>query len=492
MAGTEDPDVQAHPMTRPSWWPVPLTIRRTLYAGFGLILILWVASGYDVVSRLNSVEERASAVSARSAAADQHLSMVRVRALVAAIYLRDALFDTTPNAGAYYRTQMSAARRDIEEALNEYVPVDGSTDERESFRQLRTEIGAFWETVMPVLEWDGSRRSAEARVWLRERVIPRRELILGISERIQKLNRVALLQERVADRKIYASMRRRVWLSSGLALIASIVVAAIATRYASHLEDRVHQQGLRDAENSRNLQRLSAKLVSAQEDERRTIARELHDEIGQALTAIKVDLSIMGKNQSLTAREGVAYQEARGLTERTLQQVRDLSQLLHPAMLDDLGLPETIAWHLDGFSLRTGIRTDLVVDRMDERLAVGIETCLYRIVQEALTNVARHAEARNCRVYLQRLAHTVLLTVEDDGLGFPVAERPAGARRTGGLGLLGIEERVSGLHGSLRIETAPGQGTRLTVELPALPRGGVLEQKVVPPATRESPSQEQT
>ncbi len=105
---------------------------------------------------------------------------------------------------------------------------------------------------------------------------------------------------------------------------------------------------------------------------------------------------------------------------------------------------------------------------MDERLAAEIETCLYRIVQEALTNVARHAEAQHCRVYVQRLAHTVLLTVEDDGKGFPADPPAAGARR--GLGLLGIEERVSGFRGSLRIETVPGEGTRLTVELPALPR----------------------
>ncbi len=105
---------------------------------------------------------------------------------------------------------------------------------------------------------------------------------------------------------------------------------------------------------------------------------------------------------------------------------------------------------------------------MDERLAAEIETCLYRIVQESLTNVARHAEASHCRVYIQRLTHTVLLTVEDDGKGFPV-ERPAAAGRRG-LGLLGIEERVSGFRGSLRIETTPGEGTRLTVELPALAR----------------------
>jgi signal transduction histidine kinase len=226
---------------------------------------------------------------------------------------------------------------------------------------------------------------------------------------------------------------------------------------------------LKDAENTRDLQRLSAKLVSAQEDERRAIARELHDEVGQALTAIKVELSLAGRGLAANAREGAAFEEARKLTDHGLQLVRDLSQMLHPAMLDDLGLPETVAWYLNAFSKRTGVRTELIQDRIEERLASEIETCLYRIVQEALTNVARHAEARSCRVYLQRLPRTVLLTVEDDGRGFPPRKGPAGEARRG-LGLLGIEERVSGFRGSLTIETAPGKGTRLTVELPALPR----------------------
>jgi signal transduction histidine kinase len=450
-------------------WPARFTIRGTLYAGFGLVFVLWLASGYDVVSRLDSVEQRAGAVSARSADADQRLSMVRVQVLIASLYLRDALFDTTPKAADYDRAQMNAARRDIDQALGAYVPVADLKDERESFRQLRAEVDAFWETVLPVLEWDADRRSTQARAWLRQRVIPKRELIIRISEHIQGLNRVAVTQERELVRQIYAAMRRQVWETSGLALIASLVVAAAATRYAGRLEGRVRQQSIRDAENTRDLQRLSARLVNAQEEERRTIARELHDEIGQALTAIKVELSIAGKHAALTEREGAAFQEARRLTDRALQQVRDLSQLLHPAMLDDLGLPETIAWYLNSFSARTNIRTDLVQDRMNERLAGEVETCLYRIVQEALTNIARHAEATHCRVYVQRLPHTVLLTVEDDGKGFQ-ADRPASPGGPRGLGLLGIQERVSGLRGSLRIETAPGEGTRLTVELPALAR----------------------
>jgi signal transduction histidine kinase len=464
-----DPDVDDGVRPRRPW-PSRVTIRGTLYAGFGLVFVLWLASGFELARRLDRVEQRAGAVSTRASISDRQLSDVRGHVLVASVYLRDALFDVTPRGDGYYRAQLELARGGIARALDAYVPVGDLPAERESFRELRTEIDAFWDTVLPVLEWDETRRAAEVRQLLREQIIPKREIISRISERIQQLNRVALAQEQDQMRQIYAGMRRQILLSSGLALVAGIVVALVATRYAGGLERQIRVQMAKNAENTRDLQRLSARLVNVQEEERRTIARELHDEVGQALTAIKVELSVAGKHAALTEREGTALKEARTLTERTLQQVRDLSQMLHPAMLDDLGLPETVAWYLNAFSTRTGIPTDLVQEAMEERLASEIETCLYRIVQEALTNVARHARAKSCRVYLRRLTDTVLLAVEDDGLGFPT---PVDGRARRGLGLLGIEERVSGFHGSLKLETSPGKGTRLTVELPALPRAGV-------------------
>jgi signal transduction histidine kinase len=464
------------------------SIHGTLFAGFGLIFVLWLASGLLLIRRMAEVEERATAVSARQAAADRQLSTVRTRVLVASVYLRDALLDVRPNAGDYYRSQLELARADIARALDAYAPLSPLPDARDNVEQLRAEVQAFWEMVLPVFQSDVSSRTEEVRKLIKEQVIPKRRIIFQISDRIQELNRVALSHEQAEVHRIFAVMRRQILITSGLALLASLGVALVVTRYAGRLERRIQEQLLKDAENTRDLQRLSAKLVSAQEDERRTIARELHDEVGQALTAIKVELSVAGKNAALTEREGAAFREARRLTDHGLQLVRDLSQLLHPAMLDDLGLPETVAWYLNAFSSRTGIRTDLVQDRMGERLAVEIETCLYRIVQEALTNVARHAEATSCRVYLQRLPRTILLTVEDDGKGFPERGDEVKSRRRG-LGLLGIEERVSGFRGSLKIETAPAKGTRLTVEVPALPRPGPATETAPDPASEAQPQE---
>ena len=134
-------------------------------------------------------------------------------------------------------------------------------------------------------------------------------------------------------------------------------------------------------------------------------------------------------------------------------------------MLDDFGLPDTLKWYLRKFSDRTGVRTELIAERLTDRLPIDIEVCVYRAIQEAVTNVSRHARATSCHVFVQRLASSIVVTVEDDGVGLQAIEGGNLARRDG-LGLVGIRERVSDLGGSFRIEGRTGKGTRLTIELP--------------------------
>src|SRR4029079_6133417 len=134
----------------------------------------------------------------------------------------------------------------------------------------------------------------------------------------------------------------------------------------------------------------------AQEEERRTIARELHDEVGQLLTAIKVELAIAQRAIQTDGASPEVLQDARSMTDNALHTVRDLSRLLHPALLDDLGLPTAVTFYLRAFAKRQGVRAELEQDGMDARLSPEIETAAYRIIQEALTNVARHARAAEC------------------------------------------------------------------------------------------------
>ena len=274
----------------------------------------------------------------------------------------------------------------------------------------------------------------------------------------------AAAEEQRRGAGVYARATTRFLVTGGLAMLLSLGVGAFVTVRVKRLERRLRTQLAANAEIASDLHRLSARLVRAQEDERRLIARELHDEVGQALTAVKLQLSVAGR---AAAAGPPSLDEARAVTDAALQSVRHLSRLLHPPMLDDMGLAAALDWFLKGFADRTGVAMEFVHFGMEDRPSPEVETCLFRVVQEATTNIAKHAAATSCRVYLQRLPASVVLTIEDDGRGFD----PATVRRRtpGGFGLLSIEERVADARGSFRLDSAPGRGTRITVELPASP-----------------------
>jgi len=443
-----------------------LTIRAALFLGFGLTFGLWLLTGYQFTQRMAELEGQSNEINTRYMHSQELLSTVRAQILLGSVHLRDALMDPDPAASDDYRRQIEEAYRAADEALQQYVPVLGSPREREQFARLRLEIDAFLGTLLEVLETDSSRWPAMARVILRTLVMPKREVVIRVSEDIQALNRSAFVQQQSEITRTHEATQRQVWLRLGFALAASLGIALIAAAYAGRLEDRIRRQSERDVQNARDLQRLSAQLVRAQEEERRTIARELHDEVGQVLTALKVELAVAQHALAAAGAPSHALESVRSITDGAIHTVRDLSRLLHPALLDDLGLPVAIDAHLKGFGKRHGVRVELLHEHMEERLTPEIETAIYRIFQEGLTNVARHARANVVRVYLQRLTATVLMTIEDNGVGFDVdGKEPAGD--PGGLGLIGIRERVVNLRGTLHLESARGRGTRLTVELPA-------------------------
>ena len=445
------------------------TIRAAVFAGFGLVAGIWIFAGYYFTDRMAELERRSSDINARYTRAQDLLTTVRGHVLMGSVYVRDALLDPNPATAEEYRRQLEESYRTADEALKGYVPVVDVPGEQMRIDRLRREIEDFRRTLFEVLGTDSREWPAEARTLLRRRIMPKREGVMHISEEVQALNRSAFVQQQLDIASLYRATQRRVWQTVGLALAASVAIALLATLYAGRLERRLQRQRDRDVETARDLQRLSSQLLSAQEEERRSIARELHDEVGQVLTAIKVELAVAQRSVEAVGGNVDALKDARKITEGALHTVRDLSRLLHPSMLDDLGLPATIEWYLKGFGRRHGVRIELLQDGVDERLPPETEAGIYRIVQEALTNVAKHAQATTCRVFIQRLTNTVLVTIEDDGIGFrPEEVNVPGASR--GIGLVGIRERVTQLRGELRLESGPGKGTRLTVEIPAQPR----------------------
>ena len=213
------------------------------------------------------------------------------------------------------------------------------------------------------------------------------------------------------------------------------------------------------------LQALSGKLIEAQEAERRRIARELHDEIGQALTAVKINLQ--GFQRSFDESEITSpLQESISIVEVALQQVRSLSLDLRPSLLDDLGLVAALRWYLDRQSQRSGIIGELVAEPLETMLLPDLETTCFRIVQEALTNVVRYAQAKRVTVELWQQAAQLHLVIRDDGIGFDVQAAREQATQGRSLGLLGMEERALLVGGQIHIESVCQRGTEIRVCFP--------------------------
>ena len=235
-----------------------------------------------------------------------------------------------------------------------------------------------------------------------------------------------------------------------LAIYTSVVIVRLQNEVRRRLEENIQ------AKNS--LRELSAKLVRAQEEERRAISRELHDEAGQSFSAILLETENL-----LDLEHGSAVQShlesIRALAQRGLAGARNMALLLRPSMLDDFGLVPAVNWQAKETAKRTGLRVQVSAADLPRDLPEEHKTCIYRIVQEALNNVSKHAQATTAQVSLQGSGDRIDLAIQDDGSGFD-------ADRVRGLGLLGMEERVHHLGGTFSVDSQPGRGTSLKIRLP--------------------------
>ncbi|MCJ7626143.1 MAG: PAS domain-containing sensor histidine kinase, partial [Anaerolineaceae bacterium] len=216
------------------------------------------------------------------------------------------------------------------------------------------------------------------------------------------------------------------------------------------------------------LRNLTHKLTSAEEQERKRISQELHDEIGQALTAITFNLAAIEAEVplDLAAVTRGRLEETNDLVAQVLKQIRDLSLRMHPSILDDLGLLPAIRWYTDQFTKRMNITVNLDIQDIEGRLPLAFEMPVYRVVIEIMTNIARHARAKRVDLSLQRLAEKVSIFIKDDGVGFDLSELDKLAPHERGMGLMGIQERVDYLGGEVSIQSGKGRGTQVSIEIP--------------------------
>jgi signal transduction histidine kinase len=438
-------------------------VQTIIALGFLLTAGTWLFAGSYFGRRMQEIQQEAVEVSRRYMQAQAMLSDTRAEVYRASISVRDALLDDQPDAATYI-DDVEAAYRKADELLATYVPVMGSRHEHERAERLRRDISELRDANLGVLATDSRRWRENATLLITTRLKPKREAALVVANELQTLNRNAYVEQQTETAQLYADIQERYWRTFGMAVLATLCIAVFSALHVHRLERRLRLEQDKDARTAAELQHLSAKLVSAQEEERRTIARELHDEIGQVLTVVKIELAHAQRYIASLGGNRDFLEDARSITDRALDAARDMSHLLHPSVLDDLGLPAAVEGYIQRINKRQDLRVDFTATGMDERLPAEFEIALYRIVQEALTNVIRHAEARRCAVRIVRDAAggSVELTVTDDGVGFDSDAVPV-ADSSRGLGLVGMRERVTRLGGHLQLESRPGTGTRLTV-----------------------------
>lgn len=288
--------------------------------------------------------------------------------------------------------------------------------------------------------------------------------MLRMADQISEINQKDLRQGESGNLELFSGFRRRFIMTLSVSLVLGLALAAISIRSILILQRNASDRFAEVSAARLELSRLSARLVKAQEEERKGIARELHDEVGQSLSALVLGIgNLSSVIRAVGHREFDAEIETlRSLAESTVRVVRNISLLLRPSMLDDLGLVPALQWQAREMKKRCGLTVHVAADDIGDDLGDDYKTCIYRIVQETLNNVSHHSGADIAKVVARQQDNKIVLTVQDNGKGFDAA-------REKGLGLLGIEERVSQLRGTFQVVSEVGRGTLISVILPLSP-----------------------
>jgi signal transduction histidine kinase len=435
--------------------------RRLLLAGFGGLLLLMLVAGGDALLVLRQV--RSSEAGERNLYLRRAAVLDRVRNGIyqTAIVMRAYLLSDNPQEAAAQLEQWTATRAATEDALKESRQVLDGADSPE-LASLETEVAVYWKQLEFLPTIPAKDRRVLGGEFLNREVVRRRGATLDLVDRIDQMNDRQMAEGDAELNRTFDRLRLRLVLMLAATLLAGIVLAAFTIRRTLRLERELRERYDEGVRTRQELQELSARLVSAQEEERRAISRELHDEVGQSLSALLMEAGNAAAHAPAApdmAQFRRHVDSIKKLAEASVGVIRNMTLLLRPSMLDDFGLLPALEWQAREVSKRTGLRVQVSADDAAGELPDELRTCIYRVVQEALHNCARHAQARSVKVVVDQEPRRIVLTVEDDGRGFD-------AGRVRGLGLVGMEERVNHLGGAFAVKSTPGSGTRVEVELP--------------------------
>ena len=444
--------------------PIPSPTVR-LGVGLCVILSIFVVFVIYATRQVSWLEDFQTNVVQRNRKASLQLLRLQNDAYLLALSLREMDGAEAAYPVREWQPEFGRLRRDMEDALRrvgEFSAASPFADEKRA--ELRTNLDRLGVAAGQVFTSAQQGNEGAARKSARDQLEPQLNQITATVDELLRLNDQA--QDEAAERisEVYSGVKRDI-----LALTVVLLLLALGTGlYTFRANRKTFHQLQRLAGQlrlqSQQLRKLSWKLIEVQEATLRQVSRDLHDEFGQILTGVGLMLRRAGQKGTTSTTDPALLSELQAVkqvVEETLQKVRDQSQMFRPAVLDDFGLRQTLEWLTRQFEKQSGLPIHFHSNALDSALAPEDAIHIYRVVQEALNNAAKHSKARQVWVTVEERDGELRLEIKDDGTGFDVA-----AAQGEGLGLMGMKERAEHLQGTLSLRSAPRQGTLIRVRVP--------------------------
>lgn len=432
-------------------------LRLALMIGFGGMALLFLIATIDAVRLLGAMRTENKLLRDAALQRTNHLASIRTSILLTHTYLGDYLLDSDQQRAQADLTEIRDAWSRSTSDLANYR--SSTPDERVQVKRLEDLLNQHWQYISRAMSSpsNGTRRDAS---FYTDEILPLRTSIVEITTQMHGIDaqQAASTEAQIQTEfeLLGAGLSRALNLALGMALL--LATGCLLYIFRIERQNRGRYQEVLKARHA--LEQLSARLVDAQEMERRTISRELHDQVGQSLNALLVEAANLAKRIQQDDTASLRYLDnIRTFADSSVNSIRDIALLLRPSMLDDLGLMPALDWQAREVSRRSGIKITVTAQNVSDSLPDEMRTCIYRVVQEALHNVSRHSMAKSAMVTVRQEDGSLSLSVEDDGGGFDPEKKR-------GLGMLGMEERVRQLGGHFEVQSAPGKGTILRVTLP--------------------------
>lgn len=436
-----------------------------LWLGLCIILSIFVIFAIYSIHQIRWLEDFQINVVQRNRRASIELLRLQDDAHQLGILLRDMTLEKAEHPIPDWQPVFHRLQGDMSNALaleSKFASGGAATVSRNT--ELSREMDVFWGGVHLAFQFAAHGQEADARDLIENRLQGQSAaLVATIADQLRQ-NDLAQIEAAKRINRVYGNFKRNNFILLGVLLLLAIATGLYTFQANRKTFERLGHLAEKLQSQSEQLRKLSWKLIDVQEDTLRQVARDLHDEFGQILTAIGIMLNRASQNAaSHPALDGM--REVKSVVEETLQNIRDRSQMFRPAILDDFGLGKTLEWFVDQFSRQTGVAVQLDGDPESIRFPGTGAIHVYRIVQEALSNVARHSGADEAWVSMRQAEGTLTVEIRDRGRGFSTAREMDKASGEG-FGLLGMHERAQRLNGVLEMRSAPGHGTCVTLRVP--------------------------